>query len=141
MGKNKQLIGIAYLRRCLGITTEEFGELIGTSRHPVTKWENGAQKISKKKLELISEIFEIEKELLTADIKENYIAQSTISEKVKFYQYKQSKVIISEIEQRCNLVGRLEAENYILRKERDMYKSRLERIKKILKGDYSDEQD
>lgn len=62
------MIGLKYLRSCLGISAEELGKLLGVSRSLLSRWENGAQNISKKSLESISEVFQCEKLDLQSEV-------------------------------------------------------------------------
>lgn len=62
------MIGLKYLRSCLGISAEELRKLLGVSRSLLSRWENGAQNISKKSLESISEVFQCEKLDLQSEV-------------------------------------------------------------------------
>ena len=63
-----KMIGLKYLRSCLGISAEELGKLLGVSQSLLSRWENGAQNISKKSLESISEVFQCEKLDLQSEV-------------------------------------------------------------------------
>ena len=55
------MIGLKYFRSCLGISAESFGKLVNISRPLLSRWETGSQKMSRKSLEAICEVFQCEK--------------------------------------------------------------------------------
>ena len=62
--------GLAYLRKILGCSGEEFGKELSVGKSTVSKWESGALKIPDAKKKLIEEMYGCQGYLLECDITE-----------------------------------------------------------------------
>lgn len=138
--------GITYFRKRLGLSGDAFGALVGVTRSTVSKWESGKRAISKRHMQLFEEIFheKLANVLTIENICINIEATEFLNNVILKYHNNNSNIMtLSLLDDEKILEKRvkiLEAENYILKKERELLKVKLNRIKKILKGDYSNEQ-